>query len=355
MGITREQLYSELGMLEIVAPLILAGYERQELRDRRDGSGDSPHGSRWSTSFHSSSFPGRDESACGRRALYTLMDIPESESKPPRLLAMFEGGTDMEHNWVRKLRAEGVLLSNDVTLGDAHQTGFADKEHWLTGASDAIILPPFWSKSLCVEIKQTSLEKVQAMQQDPESVPMSHPKYLRQLGAYIALAREQPYTPTVTVCKETWAITTSPIAGLHWCPLHQTLECPTMEITVDSPDAGVLIYGAREEPLTTVSYMVQHDEDQWQQGLARIAEWRDDFINGVLPEHPHNGNRAMWSVEPCKWCLYKKEGCKEDYKDGVKTLANSNQIKWAKKVKRVYDYDAQRKSVLGRWGVEDKS
>lgn len=346
MGLSRLGLWAEIAAISVVEPILINAYERESIREQQATA--SPHGHPWHTSYHASAFPGDDPYACGRLAVYGMMGLP-GEMIEPKLRAWFELGTQLEHVWVKKFAAEGVLLSKSPAVGDDYQTNFADPEHWLTGAADAIILPAFWRKGHNVEVKTTSHEKVLAMKANSQDVPKSHAKYLRQLKTYISLANEAPFTPTVVVCSDSWAITTElPIGNLRWCPVHESVTCDTEEITLDPPDDGTLIYSSREEPLTTASYYVGLDEELVAAGRAKLAGWKQAFIDGVIPAHPREDERAKWSVEPCQWCRIKKP-CKADYTAKITSLAESNQIAAALEINPTYSYDESRARVLSRW------
>jgi hypothetical protein len=163
------------------------------------------------------------------------------------------------------------------------------------------------------------------------------------------LANEAPFTPTVVVCSDSWAITKElPIGDLRWCPIHESVTCDTEEITLDPPDDGTLIYSSREEPLTTASYYITIDEEHMSTGRIKLAEWRQAFIDGMIPEHPREAERAKWSVEPCQWCGLKK-GCKADYIEKITDLASSNLIATALEINQNYSYETARAQVLSRW------
>jgi hypothetical protein len=349
VGITRLKLWSELVAVSVVEPILNNAYRRESEREWLEG-GEAPHGAPWFSSFHASSFPGADPYACGRAAVYGLMGLPPEKPIEPSLRAWFNLGTRLEHDWVSRFAAEGVLLSKSPAVGDRHQTNFEDREHWLTGASDAIILPAFWRKAHCVEIKTTSDEKVVVMNRNPADTPKSHEKYIRQLKTYISLANEAPFTPTVSVCTESWAITTplTPDSPLRWCPVHQTLGCETETFEVEPPDDGTLIYSSREQPMLTSSYYFCLDEDMMAVGREKLAEWRDAYLADLLPAHPREKEKAKWSVPPCQWCQFKKP-CKIDFSEKISEISESNQIAAAKAIRPSYDYLAMREAVLARW------
>lgn len=358
MGLTRLQFYEALGAeISVVEPILVRAYEREAELEWRGGSNDSPHGSRWSTAFHSSSFPGEDPFACGRLALYGLMDVPDERPREPFLSQWFDLGTQIEHNQVRRFAQDGVLLSRSPAVGDDYQTVFVDAEHWLTGAADAIILPPFWRKGHNVELKSTSAEKISAMRANREDTPSSHAKYVRQLKTYIGLAYEQEFAPKVVVCSESWAITAEFPMGMRFCPVHQSFDCGTEEVQLEPPTDGTLIYFSRDPErglnLDCVSYYVEHDPEHMRVGREKLVEWRDYFLRGEIPPHPHEGQRAKWSVSPCQWCSMKGRVCKPDYTGKVGLLADSHAIAFTQGIREGYDYAAQRASVFARWEETD--
>lgn len=368
MGISRNDLWRLLGEAPgpVVAPMLMAAYELELHREWSLGE-HNPHGHPWHTSFHASEFPGENRLACGRFAVYRLLDPPSTEPLKPFLKAWFDLGLNLEHDWIRRLNAYGVLLSADVTAGAQYQTGFRDEEHWLTGASDAIVLQPGTHKSHCVEVKTTSHEKVLKMLgSNGADVPRQHGKYLRQLGTYVGLAHEAPFSPQVTLCKISGLIA-HPVSndplGECVCPgrassddrphglLHNG-SCDLERVDILAPDDGTLIYSSREEPLTVASFRVVHDPSFMSAGRARLAEWRQAFEEERIPEHPHEGKRAKWSVDPCQFCELKGGVCKPDYTGKVESLRDSNLIGFAQGISPAWDYDEKRNAVLARWDIK---
>src|ERR1700723_1139590 len=143
MGLSRDEFYNSLfGASPIIESMLLAAYEREEQEIWRGDLESSPHGQKWNTSFHASSFPGDDPFACGRLAVYGLMNPPPNEPIAPWLRGWFDLGKNLELDWVRRLARDGRLLSVDQTARpNEPQTAFVDAEHWLTGGTDAIVLP----------------------------------------------------------------------------------------------------------------------------------------------------------------------------------------------------------------------
>jgi hypothetical protein len=310
-------------------------------------------------SFHASAFPGGDPFSCQRLMVYNLLDPPSPEPVPPFLKGWFDLGLNLEHDWVKRLAAYGVLLSLDVNQDDTEfQTGFRDAEHWLTGASDAIVLDPVRRKAHCVEIKTTSHEKViKMLASNGADVPKSHAKYMRQCGTYIALAHEEPFTPTVTVCTKSGLI----MPPLQYCAAHRLEtdrphpllhdgDCKPEQIVVKAPDDGTLIYSSREEPMTVASFNVRYDPSFMADGRAKLKAAQQSLLNQQIPDHPLEGKKAKWSVSPCQYCPSKKY-CKPDYTAKITDLSQSHLIASSKSISPSWDYDEKRNAVLDRWGA----
>lgn len=345
MGLTRTQLFGLLSGITPVESTLLSAYENEEEQIWREGLGNSPHGQKWNTSFHSSSFPGDDKSVCGRAQVYKLMDpIPEKPLEP-KVRVLFDEGNMIEHFFVKRWSNYGVLLSADVTADDQYQTGFEDPECWLTGSPDAILLPPFWTKSTVVDVKSTSHEKILNMKADPSQTIYSHSKYVRQLKAYIAEANRK-FSPTVVTCTISGLLIKN---GNDRCAVAHKGKCQPKILKVEPPDDGTLFYSSREEPLLTVSYYITNDLKMFEAGKKRLKILKQNFIDDKLPEHVHEGESSKWSVGECKFCDFKKPWCKDDFKNKVTKLSESGLIDFNKSLKPDYDYDKTRAEVLARW------
>jgi hypothetical protein len=335
----------------IIEPMLQTAYERESDKDWRRVSRRLP------TSFYISNFPGDEPLACGRAAVYQLMGIPNEKPIDIHAVRWMDAGKDLETQFVRRLAAEGMLLSNDETAGE-QQTKFGDSEVWSSGAVDAIVLPFGWTQPLCVEIKNTSREKMVAMRSDRErGTPYSHQKYLRQLKTYVGYAHEQKFAPKVTVCTESWAVTRETVMGLRWCPRHHSLDCEVKEIQLSPPDGGELIYASRDPErgnhLDTIAYYVGYDGDFLEAGRKKLGQWRDFFERGEMPPHIHAGEKKKWSVDPCRFCNVKKNACKLDETAKVTQLADSHAFEFARELSPAYDYEDARAAVFARWKIAD--
>lgn len=320
MGKTRPELLAALGLLDPVEPVTKRAFKHHEEKVWRGKLDDSPHGIPWHESFHASSFPGDDDRACGRYAVYGLMDVPGHEPAPRKLRGQATVGSAVEDMLVERWGSYGVLLSN--SHDSDYQTNFTDEEHWLTGNCDALIVPEGWDRPHVVEVKTKAHEVVLAMkrlQRGPDD------KHVRQCKTYIGRAHEEA---------DRW-------------PDYK----PCM--------SGTIYYCSRDDPEFTRSFFYSYDPNFMAQGRARLAAWRDNFQRGELPEHPFGGKE--WSQLPCKWCKYKKHACKPDEtrkvegkKEPITRLRDSHGIDWADEVYDFnYDYDKTRKAVLDRWNAED--
>lgn len=344
---TRQQLWGLLNNITPVESTLLSAYENEERKIWRDGIGNEPHGQKWNTSFHASSFPGDDSSVCGRAQVYGLLDPTPAAPLDPKTRMLFDLGTEIEHMFVKRWSNYGVLLSADVTGDDKYQTGFEDPECWLTGSPDAILLPPFYTMCEVVDVKTTSQEKIEKMRSNPNDTPYSHKKYLRQLKAYIAEAYDK-FSPTVITCDISGLLIKN---GKDECSAFHKGLCIPKIIKVEPPRSGTLLYASREEPLNCMmSYYVQHDPEMMEFGKERLKVWKQEFMEGKLPPHVREGESAKWTIGECQYCVHKKSGyCKEDFKNKVKDLKDSALIEFNKKLKPEYSYDKTRQEVLDRW------
>ena len=288
MGLSRADLWAFLdgAPASIVAPLINDAYELELWRKWCAGG-------RPRTSFRLNEFPG-DELACGRLAVYNLLDPPDAKPIEPKVQSWFDVGLDLEHHWVERLGNYGSLLSANVTADDSEQTRFEDPDHWCSGLVDVIVLPPGSHKAHVIEVKTTKDSNLQAILDDGK-VPNAHAKYMRQLQSYIGYAHEQEFSPEVWVCKKSGlialvdgvrddghVITRCPGKMLPTDRPHRLLhagECELDRIKVIPPDEGTLIYSSRDEPLKTASFTARYSRSFMDAGRAQMASWRKEGLD----------------------------------------------------------------------------
>lgn len=310
------QALSSLGEYKLVESITEQAFEIAEKKAWRENLDDSPHGEKWHTSFHASSFPGDDERACGRKAIYTLMNTPSVEATPRKLRGQGEVGKAVELMLVKAYGQANILLSNNQTSGDKFQTNFTDHECWLTGNVDVVLLPWGWNKPHVVEVKTKAHDVVKQMKQGERGPDVKH---TRQCKTYIGLAHE----------------------NAHYWP--NLLPCET----------GTIYYLSRDDPSYTHEFFYEYDPSFMAAGREKLKEWQEAFIQGELPPHPFKGKE--WSIEPCKYCPFKKFACKPDQIDGITRLSESHAIEFAEEVYGEYDYESTRQEVLDRWNETSNS
>jgi len=338
---TRAALWGSLSGITPVEATLISAYENEERKIWREGF----NNKKGHTSFNYSKFPGDDPVVCGRAQVYNLMRPIDPKPLDPKTRMLFDLGTMIEHLFVKRWSDYGVLLSADVTGADDAQTYFEDRDCWLTGSPDAILLPPFYNKSTVTDVKTTSHEKVLAMRQNPESTIYSHKKYIRQLKSYIAEANKK-FSPTVVTCGISGLLIKN---GKDICPVDHNGKCKPRVLKVEPPDDGTLFYASREEPLTcTASYYVSLDSEVDKIGRERLKDWRGYFERDEIPPHVREGESAKWSVGECKYCS-EKPHCKIDFKEKRKKLSESMLVENAKKLYPSYDPIKIREEVLERW------
>lgn len=233
---------------------------------------------------------------------------------------------------------------------------FENRDHWLTGSPDFVVLPPFWNRPHLIESKTKDLNVVQEMKSVLRSYDSQH---ARQCRGYIGFGHHisQTLWPKVVVCRETWKLAYGEpnehgkIDGASYlCRDHlEPFEPGTclIEIELEPLRTGSLIYMGRDRPNVTCEYVFEHDEEWFQSGLEQLAKWRQYFERDELPSQPFGGKE--WSKLPCRFCDHKKHTCKPDHAAGITKLSESNGIEWAREVYGDYDPKKIRDAVLDRW------
>jgi hypothetical protein len=346
---------ARLGMIRIVEPMIETAYELYEANEN-DQAHSSGHD--WSTAFHASEFPSDDPLACERRALYGLMGIPDVDPVDRRGRMFMDAGKNLELELVRRFGSAGWLLTADQTAGDEFQTSFSDRDIWLSGSPDLIVIPPGWNRGHVVEVKGKGVQRPPRYRQlvDPVSEMRGArleptPKHERQLGAYIGMANREFHLrfPQVCLCRDTWSVATKIVGGE--CRVHGGDSCLIM-IDMQPVVDGTLLYVALDDGTVTYERFYGLKRKAFEQGRTTLARWRKDFIEDTLPPRPDDW---MWSKDPwpCRFCPFKKHVCKPDDKEGVDRLSRSHAVSLATQTDPKYSYPRQREKVLGRWEIED--
>lgn len=316
MSVSRFDLFAQLGILKVVEPTTQAAYLKVTEDEWRSQFIEAPHGQPWHTSFHASQFPGGDDRACARKALYSLMNIPRPKPIDRGGRTVMAAGRGIEYELVKTLSESGVLLSADPD--EPTQTGFVDPDCWLTGNTDAVILPAGWNKGHVVEVKSKDHEVVTAMR-NGERGP--DPEHVRQVKTYIGMAH--------AASQELWP-------------------------DLDPVTGGSIYYLSRNRPNVTAEFLFNLDEDLYEDGRTKLLQWKQWFLDDELPSRPPDW---MWTEEPCKYCQYKnlkladgtKVGCKQDDLTGVTKLSESTAVTFAAELNIDYDYDLAKAAVIARW------
>lgn len=313
---SRAEAYKKLGLdakSDLIRPILDQAYKNEEDQIWKEDLFSSPHGNHWSTSFHASQFPGDEETACPRKAIYGLMNIPSPGPVNRTGRAIMEAGLDIEDRIVKRFERAGVLISEPPEA--EFQTKFTEPSVWLSGSSDAILLLPRTNKPHPVEIKTKYNSAIEEMIAGERSFD---PQHKNQLMTYISLCRDYGH--------------------LYWPEL-------------DKCDSGTILYISRDKPSLTYEFNFQYDENWWKEGKKRLEEWKQEFIEDRLPERPEN---FMWSKGACQYCDYKKHACKPDFQEGIDKISESNGIKWAESHYSKYDFEQQKNNVIERW-IENES
>ena len=308
-------MLTRLQIQRTIDPIVSASYRKVEEERWRSGDGSSPHGNPWHVSFHASQFPGDDPMACGRQAMYRMMDLPNADPFNRRARTVMAAGKAVEYELVSTLHEAGILIS--AGPDEKVQTGFIYPDAWLTGSVDCVILPSGFNRPLPIEIKSKYQSVIDEMQIGAKGPDEGH---ISQLKVQLALVRDAQER------------------GELWSDLELV-------------NHGYIYYLSRDKPFETAEFRIDYDKRFFEIGIERLKEWKQMFIDEVLPsENPskRHPNGWRWSYPPCQWCDYKKT-CKLDFEHGTENLADSVGINRAKLVRPDYDYEEARKRVFDRW------
>ena len=312
MGLTREQLFRTLNVindgpdLEAITKKAMVDYEQERWKNGEYHV---------QTSFYASQFPG-DEKSCQRKLLYGLMNIPNTDPMPPKLRGQTKMGNAAEEYIVSRLVAAKKTLH--IMLDEDLQNKFEDPDTWLSGATDLILdlREEGYNAILPVDIKSKDHEVIQHMR---IGVRNYDEKHYYQVQAYIYMCRK--------------------FHNRFW-----------KSEGLKPANAGILYYVSRQDPTFVKQFYFPYDPIAVDRAIATMKETKEAFLNDELPERP---KEWKWTEEPCKWCPFKREACKKDWKAGVKKISESNGIEFAKHVNSSYDYDEIKLKVEERWNSKN--
>lgn len=394
--------YAHLNLISVMEPETETLMQERALKQLQEDDFDSPHSRPWFVSFHASEYPGDTADACERYLLYRMMNIPAREAMPPWVTATGvvgkAGELDIADAWFQGGRMLAIPESEDDRAGRLgviaklikagrhdeaqelaeappyHQLGFVDPNTWMTASTDLPILPKGWRRPYIVEVKGKADEVLQEMltgiRKDGTRAPaLRQPDkpHIRQIKATLGAAAEYDWG-WVTVCSSCWFIVAAEVferlglpSGLH--PLSDAFGiCPrckdykTEHFQLEPPINGEIYYWSRSWPRTTKSFYIELDPAFYARGRDVLAQTREHFIMGRLPERR---SHMQWSVGPCGQCRF-KPACRLDFgletprkrkptMDPVVKLDQSHAIQQALAVRPRYDYEAVRARVFEEW------
>lgn len=317
MGLSRLELMMALGrgpngpdLDAVTEQAYLLQEEKAHLKDlARPASG---------RAFYASMFPGgEDEKRCARMALYSMVGAPNPDPIRPAGRAVIEVGKAVEKQIVWRWGKMGLLLGGikvpEKETGYIPQLGFSDPETWLSGYADGVLdLRPRWKYVLPVDIKSKSHEVVRAMRDGEKSYD---PDHYKQVQAYLYLCVKY----------------------------HEYLGWD--KLGLEKAKGAIIYYVSRDNPRFARQFYVPYNEEFINAGIARLKEWRENFLNDELPPRP---KEWRWTQSPCQWCKLKKM-CKQDIREDVAILSESNAVKLAGKLIPNYNIEQFREEVIKRW------
>jgi hypothetical protein len=359
--LSRGEFFSRIGLLQQIDPLVDEAYRFSEQLEQLKSDRGEQAKDNWHVSFHGSHFPGNDRYACGRRALYTLMDIP----RPPasrKLRQTAEAGKALENFVVDKWYYAGRLLTAPSW---EHQNQFEDADYWLTSTVDSIVALRGSTLPVVVELKSKYAKEIERMRKLLRGPDDQH---VKQLKCQIGLAHEKTVANPIIRrrCFNTGRVAIPALingkSAELICPQHRGFDCLQEEI-FEPVQYGFLYYISRDNPCDTWEFYYEYDPSFMESGREKLKQWREAFIEETLPQtnfenkrysHPFNWK---WTVDgsPCKWCNFGTV-CRNDHDTAKQTqkpirLAESAAVDFAKGIRLDYDWNAVKEAVLARWGL----
>src|SRR4051812_30063432 len=284
MGLSRGEFFARIGLLREIDPLTELAYrfEEQQQAGMSDQGAAAEH--KWHLSFHGSQFPGDDPRACGRKAIYRMLDIPRSTGSymfsNRKLTQIADAGKDIENRLVQKWHQAGFLLSTPPYGPNGEpqmQDIYEDEQAWLTSTVDANVLWPRTSMPEVCEVKSKYAEVIRAMRELRRGPDEGH---VRQLKTQIAMVRHEMVLNPVTVqrCHNTDRLAIivhehNGQPGYHEklvCPQHFTDRC-LYETKLEPPDHGFIYYVSRDNPVDTWEFYYEYDPAFYQAGVEKLA------------------------------------------------------------------------------------
>lgn len=357
MALSRAEFFARVGLLKEIDPLTESAYSFIADQESKKSDQGASVADKWHVSFHGSQFPGDDPYACGRKAIYRMMDVGRG-STSRFLQQLSEAGKDIEERIVGAWWRAGYLISPPP---HEHQKQYEDPEAWLTSTVDSVVLIPRSNKPIVVEVKTKFAEAIEDMRRLIRGPDEAH---LRQIKCQIGLVNEAGPT-TVLRCQNTdrVAVTIKALAGdeeITVCPQHMHADC-LYQCELEAPDYGFLYYVSRDNPIDTWEFFVDYDARFMKEGRAQLKEWKAWWESGRLPQTVFDDKRFshpfgwQWSKDqyPCKFCDY-GDYCRKDHKQAIKRnepimLEDSEAVHEMQYLRPDYDLDLVRAAIENRW------
>lgn len=348
-----------------IDPLVDASYKFVAQRQQQRSDQGLAAKDKWHLSFHGSQFPGDYTNACGRQAMYRMMDLPR-----PLMMRWLEqvadAGKDLEDRLVMKWYFAGHLLSTPPFRPDGtrqNQDVYTDRKHWLTSTVDAIVCWPEDEEGIVAEVKSKDDDVITSMKR---LVRGPDPKHVLQVKCQIGLAHEAGQIKRLR-CYNTgrFAIDARYLdlnapEGTWICPQHEHDKC-LQEVTIEAPTRGYVYYVSRGNPDENFEFLYEYDPDFMRLGRAKLAAWRKSFLANELPQTNFEDKRFahpfgwQWTKPqyPCSRCDYGSV-CRADNIEAIKNgkkleLTESAGVVDAPNVRPLYDAEDVRAEVLNFW------
>ena len=332
--LSRGEFFTRTQAVRALDPITDAAYKKVEQIKHEQQLDDNPHGDAWHVSFHASKFPGDDPLACPRAALYSLMDFArEAGDRKARTLpfdrtsrTIMAAGKAIELELVQTYSDAGILLS--AKPEEKIQTGFVEALIWLTGSVDCVIQWPETTLVVPIEIKSKYQQAIDEMKTGKRGPDISH---IFQLKTQLAM-------------------------------IYRTMKAGNIWDGLDLPTHGYIYYLSRDRPSDTAEFRVDLDLKFFDSGVEKLKEWKQLFLDGILPEkpkgkrttnfgHPMGADGFKWSQLPCQWCDYKKT-CQLDFRQSITTLEESVGVSRTQAVRKTYDPKIAIAAVKSKWGIK---
>lgn len=363
MGLTRAEFWSRIGLAREIDPLVTASYKFGALMAQLRSDQGEDHADPWHLSFHGSQFPGDNPNACGRLALYRMMDFARP-MMPRWLEQVAESGKAIENSLVAKWYYAGYLVSPPSFLPGVLQEQYEDEEHWLTCTVDSIVCWPRTTEPLVCEVKSKQADVIRAMQRLTRGPDKRH---VWQIKTEVALAHEAGPI-IVQRCFNTGRFAILVRKHNRQPGYHEVMVCPQhghdrclREVKLSPPDRGYLYYVSRDNPEDTFEFMFEYDPNWLRVGRSRLKRWREAFLSDTLPATNFDAKRFshpfgwQWTKDefPCKWCDF-GQICREDHRLAVKRgtnirLTESAGVDDAREIREAYDPARARTAVMDFW------